>query len=120
MVIPLREAGSMLMVVLSASRSVQETQMIQIVGVHLEGGNHYHHITSVRWRAVTSTKPYDGVATVQEVIDWLTKGIPVYSNGTAPGVPVATVYINRTAGRVFIESRADSTPLNNLLAQPKF
>lgn len=88
-----------------------------ICGVLLEGGNRYEHIASVRYKFVTSTKPYEGELTVASVIEFIEQNrYEFFSDGK----PLAKVYVSHNAQRKFIESRSDSTPSNNLLAQPRF
>lgn len=88
-----------------------------IVGIHLEGGSQYEHITRVRWKMIASPNTYDGEASVSEVVGWIKASAHiVWSDGS----PVASVYVNNRNGREFIESRADSTRSNNLLTQPRF
>ena len=84
-----------------------------IVKVHLAGGVGHQNIVAVDYKT-TRTGPTSR-ATVPQVIDLISDGKAVHTyppNGAAP----APVYINRRGGPLFIESRSDSTRLNNLLS----
>ncbi len=68
---------------------------------------------------MNSYRSWDGELSTADVVSQIERGVNVVSYGRG-GAQDAKVYVNQIGNRKFIESRADSTTLNNLLSQPEF
>jgi Protein of unknown function (DUF3892) len=96
--------------------------MILITGIQLSNGGHgYEHIERVRYKVIGPNTGITAVSetTVAEIVEWINRGTAVTSLGHN-GAPNAPVHVSSNGHRYFIESRRDSTMLNNLLSQERF
>lgn len=89
--------------------------MIQIIAVHIEGGNGHEHISQVRWVDLdNNNKP--GTSTVAEMVQWIEEGGKSIVRDEQRAVYVGVV----DADPKYIRTHADGVWTNNLLALPHF
>jgi len=90
--------------------------MIYVTAVHMSsGGTRHEHMESVRWRDSTENKI--GESTVQTMVKFIEDSNTVQVQGP----PAVNVGVNKTsAGRKYIQTYADKTWTNNLLALPRY
>lgn len=88
---------------------------VQVISVHLEGGNTHEHITELKW-----WNPADGstnVSSKSQMVEYVDGGGSAY----VEGAPRAFLHTVHPAGRTpYVQTKADGQWSNNLLSLPRY
>jgi len=92
--------------------------MIQITAIRREGGEQHEHITAVQWRNTSTGRT--GQSTRQTIVEWLSES-RANQAVVSDGDRWAYVAVRHPTGRApYIQTRADETWTDNLLALPEY
>lgn len=89
--------------------------MIRITSIHMVGHNHHQHIQELKWQNVKSGAT--GHSTRAAMVDFVRK----HPNQAYVAGPTESAYLRvREANPPYVQTYADSTWTDNLLALPRY